>query len=91
MDSILNGVRSNLELLSTCLEKRDGIFRELKDDLMIQYVEKRNREEEVRTLLPFSFLPNPSLSSPGCELVLHSEVSAQHDVQVETTNQRRAK
>jgi hypothetical protein len=47
MDSILNGVRSNLELLSTCLEKRDGIFRELKDDLMIQYVEKRNREEEV--------------------------------------------
>lgn len=47
MDSILNGVRSNIELLSSCLEKRDGIFRELKDDLMIQFVEKRNREEEV--------------------------------------------
>lgn len=47
MDTILNGVRSNIELLSSCLEKRDGIFRELKDDLMIQFVEKRNREEEV--------------------------------------------
>ena len=43
----MNGIRSNIELLTTCLEKRDQIFRELKDDLMIQFVEKRNREEEV--------------------------------------------
>lgn len=47
LDGVMNGIRSNIELLSTCLEKRDQIFRELKDDLMIQLVEKRNREEEV--------------------------------------------
>jgi hypothetical protein len=47
MDTVLHGVRSNIDLLSKCMEKRDGIFRELKDDLMIQFVEKRNREEEV--------------------------------------------
>lgn len=43
----MNGIRTNVDLLSNCLEKRDQIFRELKDDLMIQLVEKRNREEEV--------------------------------------------
>jgi hypothetical protein len=42
-----NGIVTNIALLNESLEKKDGVFRGLKDELLDQLVEKRSREEEV--------------------------------------------
>ena len=47
LDYMSNGISINLKLIADSLERKDGTFRGLKDELVKQMVEKRSREEEV--------------------------------------------